>query len=66
MITIIAVDENNEEVRVKVKSIALIESEEFTCLDIKSAEELAVLLEKHNREDLADKVRKLAAHSILS
>ena len=66
MITVIAIDENDQEIKLSVKSVALVESEEFTCLDIKSAEQLAVLLESHNREDLANKVRKLAAHSILN
>lgn len=61
-----AINENDEQVKIKVKSVALLESEEFTCLDINSAEQLAAYLEQEKREDLADKVRKLAAHSILS
>jgi len=66
MITIIAINDNDEQVTVKAKSVALLESEEFTCLDITSAEQLAVCLEQNGRDDLAEKVRKLVAHSVLS
>lgn len=66
MITVIAINENDEEVTLKVKSVALLESEEFTCLDATSAEQLASCLESNKRDDLAEKVRKLVAHSILN
>lgn len=61
MITIIAVDEHNKQIKINAKSIAILDIENFVCIDEEAAELLAQALEQNNRSDLSEKVRKLAS-----
>lgn len=59
MITIIAINEKDEQVKLTVKSIALIEVEEFIGIDEESAEKLVAALEQYNNHESAAKLKKL-------
>lgn len=61
MITIIAVDEHNKQIKINAKSMAVLDIENFVCIDEEAAELLAQALEQNNRSDLSEKVRKLAS-----
>lgn len=61
LITIIAVDEQNQQIKINAKSLAIVDLETFVCDDEAAAELLAKALEENQQADLAQKIRKLTS-----